>query len=143
MQKIDLIISAIEDALKDFKTDSYDNNFHRCCGADVDVGHFADCKLAQALAAARSLRELEPVSKQPEALRLAELLDGDKSAHHEESATELRRLHEINQELLEALKRIAAPNALNADHRVEACREALREIARAVIAKAEGESNEP
>jgi len=44
------------------------------------------------------------MSKQPEALRLAELLDGDKSAHHEESATELRRLHEVNQELLEALK---------------------------------------
>ena len=46
---------------------------------------------------------------------------------------------EVNAELLEALKRIAAPNALNADHRVEACREALREIARAAIAKATGE----
>jgi len=51
---------------------------------------------------------------------------------------ELRRLHSVNQELLEALKAIAAPNALNSDHRVEACREALREIARAAIAKAEG-----
>ena len=42
------------------------------------------------------------MSKQPEALRLAELLDGDKSAHHEESATELRRLHEVNQELIKS-----------------------------------------
>ena len=64
MKRLDLIISAIEDALKDFKTDSYDNNFHRCCGADVDVGHFADCKLTQALAAARELRDLEPVDAQ-------------------------------------------------------------------------------
>jgi hypothetical protein len=40
----------------------------------------------------------------PEALRLAELLDGDKSAHHEEAAAELRRLHEVNAELLETLK---------------------------------------
>ena len=62
MQKIDLIISAIEDALKDFNTDSYDNDYHGCCGADIDVGHMADCKLAQALAAARELRELEPVA---------------------------------------------------------------------------------
>ena len=46
------------------------------------------------------------MSKQPEALRLAELLDGDKSAHHEESATELRRLHDVNIELLKALKQL-------------------------------------
>ena len=44
------------------------------------------------------------MSKQPEIVRLAELLYGDKSAHHEESATELLRLHEVNTELLEALK---------------------------------------
>jgi len=56
------------------------------------------------------------------------------------TAAELRRLHDVNQELLEALKAIAAPNALNSDHRVEACREALREVAKAAIAKAEGES---
>jgi len=62
MQKIDLIISAIEDALKDFNTDSYGNDYHGCCGADIDVGHTADCKLAQALAAARELREMEPVA---------------------------------------------------------------------------------
>jgi hypothetical protein len=62
MKRLDLIISAIEDALKDFKTDSYDNDFHGCCGADVDFGHTADCKLTQALAAARELREMECVA---------------------------------------------------------------------------------
>ena len=91
------------------------------------------------------------MTKKPKAIELAEeLLFAGRFAHeHEdeaarrrinrnsEAAAELRRLHEVNAELLEALKRIAAPNALNADHRVEACREALREIARAAIAKAE------
>ena len=35
------------------------------------------------------------MSKQPEALRLADLLDGDPNskAHHDEAAAELRRLH--------------------------------------------------
>ena len=32
----------------------------------------------------------------PEALRLANLLDNDRYAHHEEAAAELRRLHEIS-----------------------------------------------
>ena len=40
----------------------------------------------------------------PEALRLANLLDDDRCAHHKEAAAELRRLHEVNQELVEALK---------------------------------------
>jgi hypothetical protein len=61
MKRLDLIISAIEDALKDFKTDSYDNDFYGCCGADADVAHTADCKLTQALATARELRELKLV----------------------------------------------------------------------------------
>jgi len=74
----------------------------------------------------------------PEALRLADWLETAPYHYDKIIAKELRRLHEVNQELLEALKAIAAPNALNSDHRVEACREALREIARAAIAKAEG-----
>ena len=64
MKRLDLIISAIEDSLKDFTTDSYGYDYRGCCGADLDVGHTADCKLAQALAAARELRELEPVDAQ-------------------------------------------------------------------------------
>jgi hypothetical protein len=46
------------------------------------------------------------VSKQPEALWLADLLDGDPNskAHHIEAAAKLRRLHAVNAELLEALR---------------------------------------
>ena len=78
------------------------------------------------------------MSKQPEALRLAELLDGDKSAHHEESATELRRLYEVNQELLEVLQNLCEA----ADNGHVASYSNLWDDARAAIAKATGESNE-
>jgi dihydropteroate synthase len=47
------------------------------------------------------------MTKQPEALRLADLLDlgGDATRpNHWEAAAELRRLYEVNAELLEALK---------------------------------------
>ena len=62
MKRLDLIIDALEDALKDFATDSYGYDYRGCCGADLDVGHTADCKLAQALAVARELRKLKPVA---------------------------------------------------------------------------------
>lgn len=39
----------------------------------------------------------------PEALRLANLLDEDRCAHHKESAAELRRLHEISMKYCELL----------------------------------------
>ena len=49
------------------------------------------------------------MSKQPEALRLAALLDATElwpsgSDRCQQAATELRRLHEVNAELVEALK---------------------------------------
>ena len=46
------------------------------------------------------------MSDQERALWLADLLDGDPNskAQHEEAAAELRRLHALNAELLEALK---------------------------------------
>ena len=46
------------------------------------------------------------MSTQPEALRLADFLDDqyDPSHNLEEAAAELRRLHAVNQELLEALR---------------------------------------
>lgn len=51
------------------------------------------------------------MSKQPEALRLAEILD---SFHEEDEvqpmAAELRRLHALNAELLEELRNIAKAN---------------------------------
>ena len=45
------------------------------------------------------------VNEQPEALRLAEWIEGDMTCQGDaEIAAELRRLHESNTELLEALK---------------------------------------
>ena len=45
------------------------------------------------------------MSEQPEALRLADALQAEFAEHRDEykAATELRRLHEVNQELLGAL----------------------------------------
>ena len=47
------------------------------------------------------------MSTQPEALRLADAIDYPDVSFGIEAATELRRLHEVNQELLEALKEAA------------------------------------
>ena len=47
------------------------------------------------------------MSKQPEALRLAEEVKTQVFFSREEVAAELIRLHEVNQELLEALELIA------------------------------------
>lgn len=54
--------------------------------------------------------------QQPEALRLADLLDGDKPMHCEQAAAELRRLHILqeydkNRRLAEALTRITTLEA--------------------------------
>ena len=46
-------------------------------------------------------------NKQPEALRLAEIIEEDMSCiGDKEIAAELRRLHEVNAELVEALKKV-------------------------------------
>lgn len=70
--------------------------------------------------------------QQPEALRLAGWLDVVSlgvigSADHSKSAAELRRLHESNKDLLEALKDMGA-------------RYGLTDVAREAIANAEGEN---
>ncbi len=79
---------------------------------------------------------------QPEALRLADSLESaalkSKELLEEEdqqAATELRRLHEVNQELLEALQEIAT--AFVSETAPEAY---LMQTARNAIAKATGES---
>lgn len=67
--------------------------------------------------------------KQPEAMRLANnLLDGDPYNAAPEAAAELRRLHEANQAMLEALK-LAGKNAGKP--------EAVYKITKAAIAKGE------
>jgi hypothetical protein len=75
------------------------------------------------------------MADQPEALRLANLIDhgNDSSWIEREAAAELRRLHAVNQELLESLKDLTTAQDLNAYGM------ALHN-ARAAIAKAKGQA---
>jgi len=66
------------------------------------------------------------VSEQPEALRLADIIGGN-------CAAELRRLHAVNAELLEALRSISL-----AVQNYRSTRKSIRLYAQAAIAKAEG-----
>ena len=81
------------------------------------------------------------MSTQPEALRLAEILSdytGVTLAQMDEAAAELRRLHEVNAVLLEALRPIA-----EIDLRTQGVHHKFPWLilgARAAIAKATGES---
>ena len=77
-----------------------------------------------------------------EALRLAELFDGLKltvvgaqnALPMENAAAELRRLHEVNQELVEELTEMLSWQSLAPEHVVIS--------AKAALAKATGEQNE-
>lgn len=74
------------------------------------------------------------MNKQPEAIFLAEIhaVSGAKDSIRHRTATELRRLHEVNAELLFALKNLLdAKNGISAVFNSD-------EIARKAIAKAEG-----
>ena len=76
------------------------------------------------------------MSNKPEALRLAEHLERFRSFPDDQAAAaELRRLHAVNQELLEALQKIAGNTYDEWTNGAEAGR-----IARAAIAKATGEA---
>ena len=76
-------------------------------------------------------------TQQPEALRLADILDLGSRQFNMEAAAELRRLHALNAELLEALQNIVKSLA---DHDDEGMIEHAEQMiaARAAIAKAEG-----
>jgi len=76
------------------------------------------------------------MNKQPEALRLADIFDAFDIPLDRDAATELRRLHEVNQELLEALKW-----AVNCLHFGNDMPEAVDNLNKAyqAIAKAEGD----
>jgi len=85
------------------------------------------------------------MSKQPEALRLAAHAEANASfGDMKLIAAELRRLHEVNGELLEALKNYSLPIDMNnialARHEFGS-QDVERELKRrAAIAKAEGET---
>lgn len=77
-------------------------------------------------------------NKQPEALRLADVWDGYLPAYHygqiaDDTAAELRRLHALNAELVEALRKVA-----NLDDRPMLASEVI-DLARAAISKAEAQ----
>jgi len=67
------------------------------------------------------------VSEQPEALRLAHLLTVlSDSVFAAEAAAELRRLHSVNADLLEALRLFAGDNVTHTEgERMEAARAAI------------------
>jgi hypothetical protein len=78
------------------------------------------------------------MSNQPKALQLAAMAHlGYRVGWQREAAVELRRLHALNAELLEALKKIAAIEDQMYGPDWEEIEEA-RDIASAAIAKAEG-----
>ena len=91
---------------------------------------------------ALEMAEVSDENKQPEALRLAAFLDSldvrsiDRIQNCVSAAAELRRLHEVNQELLEVLKKLckAADNGHVADY------SNLWDEARTALVKATGES---
>lgn len=73
------------------------------------------------------------MTEKSEALQLADELGGVSDALADRAAAELRRLHAVNQELLEALRLIAATDPVDAALDPQ---RAVR-VARAAIAKAE------
>ena len=78
------------------------------------------------------------MSNKPEALRLAEHLERFRSFPDDQAAAaELRRLHAVNQELLEALQKIAGNTYDEWTNGAEAAR-----IARAAIVTAEAAGSE-
>lgn len=79
-------------------------------------------------------------TQQPEALRLAEILELGSRQFNDEASTELRRLHALNAELLEALKLNYAElsSKWTPYIRANAAEVAAMKSARDAIAKAEG-----
>ena len=79
-------------------------------------------------------------TQQPEALRLAEILELGSRQFNNEASTELRRLHALNAELLEALKLNYAELSSQWTPYIRANEKevAAMKAARDVIAKAEG-----
>jgi hypothetical protein len=88
------------------------------------------------------------MTEQPEALRLADWAASYSTTMHNKAAAELRRLHAVNkrledvtQELLEALKRLHdATWLVSRGHYNEELHDIAVSKARAVIAKSEGQA---
>ena len=78
------------------------------------------------------------MNTQPKALIFADWLEGSKDTINREAAKELRRLHSLNQELLEALQFFAKAE-INDDNcaSLEVAQRRVRTFAANAIAKAE------
>lgn len=73
-------------------------------------------------------------NKQPESLRLAKIIDeGSRNAYGRQAAAELRRLHEVNTELVKALEQITYVPEDSVIH---------YKVARSALAKVRGDNNE-
>jgi hypothetical protein len=57
MKQLDLIVAALKEYNQCLATDSYGVDYMACCGADLDFDHLDDCLAANALAAAKELRD--------------------------------------------------------------------------------------
>ena len=79
-------------------------------------------------------------TQQPEALRLADILDFGSRQYNAEASAELRRLHALNAELLEALKLTYSELSSQWSPYIRANEKevAAMKAAREAIAKAEG-----
>lgn len=78
------------------------------------------------------------MTQQPEALRLADALEEKEYPPRRAAAAELRRLHAVNAQLLEALKSLAAADFGAGEWTESAEQAALK--ARAAIAAAKGQA---
>ena len=79
------------------------------------------------------------MTEQPTALRLADWCKTWNTQQHDKAAAELRRLHAVNQELLESLKRLHdATWLVSRGHYNEELHDIAVSKARSAIAKAEG-----
>ncbi len=78
------------------------------------------------------------MNKQSEALRLADILESWKGAVSNDAAAELRRLHEVNAELVEALENLMLRIKCDVE-RLHEWSIVEQELAHAAILKATGE----
>lgn len=76
------------------------------------------------------------MTQQPEALRLADMFEAGNCGYPSRAAAELRRLHALNQELLERMQTILNISLMDNGHWAKT----IEAEAHAAIAKAQGET---
>ena len=64
MNRLDLIINALESFSTNTASNEWGHDYRLCCGSPTDLSHTQHCRGLKALAAARELRALKPVAWQ-------------------------------------------------------------------------------